>query len=72
VERLRKISAFLCLGNLSYEPGDMLGGGEFIHAFRSEGELASEFAEGGFALAHLHIPQEKGDFHGIALLQKTP
>ncbi len=68
VERLRKVFAYLSLGNLEYEPGDMLVG-EFNHAFRDEGELCFEFAEGGFELVHLHIP-ERGDTHGAALLKK--
>jgi SAM-dependent methyltransferase len=70
VERLRRLCAYLSLGNLWYEPGDMLGGYEFIHAFGDRTGLMAEFAEGGFALAHLHIPAGKEDTHGMALLQK--
>jgi SAM-dependent methyltransferase len=71
VDRLRKLFAYLSFGNTSYEPGDMLGALEFIHAFTSKAELTSEFAAGGFALTHLYVPHEQGDIHGIALLHKT-
>lgn len=56
-ELARKIFAFLTRGNLEYEPGDILWNSlEFVHAFSSEAELRSEFAAGGFAVSHLHIP----------------
>jgi 2-polyprenyl-3-methyl-5-hydroxy-6-metoxy-1,4-benzoquinol methylase len=58
VESVRKIFALLTLGNLQYEPGDMLwSNSEFLHAFSSEDEIKSEFAAGGFAVLHLHIPE---------------
>ena len=70
VDRIRKIFAYLSMGNLWYEPGDMLMGEmEFLHGFRDEDELAAEFAEGGFELIHLHIPQGQ-DGQGLALLYK--
>lgn len=69
-ERLRKLFAYLSLGNLWYEAGDMLGGHEFIHAFGDRAGLEAEFADGGFALAHLHLPDGRDDTHGMALLQK--
>jgi SAM-dependent methyltransferase len=72
VDLMRKIAAYLTLGNLWYEPGDgLLMGCVYVHAFRDEGEVASEFAEGGFELIHLHIPREKGDTHGVAILRKA-
>jgi SAM-dependent methyltransferase len=62
VELARKIFAYLTLGNLSYEPGDKLWlNSEFIHAFSSETELMSEFAECGFRAQHLHIPESGVD-----------
>jgi SAM-dependent methyltransferase len=71
VEWLRKMFACLSLGNFWYEPGDVLGGVEFIHAFRSEAELVAEFTAGGFAVTYLHIPSQKDDTVGMALLQKA-
>jgi SAM-dependent methyltransferase len=58
-ELVRKIVAFLTLGNLWYEKGDTLSNNiEFIHAFSQEDEVRSEFAEGGFEVLHLHIAEE--------------
>ena len=56
VERLRKIFAYLTLGNLSYEPGDyLLGEVEFHHYFHHASELAGEFSgRGVYADAPLH------------------
>ena len=72
VDRLRKLFAYLSMGNMWYEPGDVLHGDiEFVHRFGDKSELASEFAEGGFAVPYLHIPSEKGDTIGMALLHKA-
>jgi SAM-dependent methyltransferase len=71
VEWLRKIFAYLTLGNLWYEPGDRLTGIEFIHAFQSETEIASEFSAGGFAVTRLHPPDKGEGTLGIALLQRS-
>jgi SAM-dependent methyltransferase len=68
VDRIRKLFAYLSLGNLWYEPGDSLHG-EFLHHFREESELSSEFAAGGFELPHPYIINEK-ERRGIALLYK--
>jgi hypothetical protein len=58
VELVRKAFAFLSLGNMWYEPGDMLWqNAEFLHPFSSEEEIRSEFAESGFAISYLHIPE---------------
>ena len=58
-EWLKRAIALLTLGNLTYEPGDMLWA-EFIHGFRSQAELRAEFIAGGFAVVDLrvyeHIP----------------
>lgn len=68
VELSRKAFAYLTLGNLSYEPGDILWGGvEFIHAFSLEAELKSEFTAGGFTVANLFIPES--GVEGGALLK---
>jgi SAM-dependent methyltransferase len=68
VELARKIFAFLTLGNLWYEPGDMLWlNVEFIHAFSSEAELRSEFAEGGFVALDFLIP-DSGNEAGAVLI----
>jgi SAM-dependent methyltransferase len=58
-EFIRKILAFLTLGNLRYEKGDMLWHNiEFIHAFSSEQDLRSEFKEAQFNVEHIQIPEE--------------
>lgn len=48
-EILRKMLAWITLGNFSYEKGDMVWGDrEFIHAFLSEGEVIAEVEPAGF------------------------
>lgn len=67
---LHKIIAWITLGNLSYERGDILwGNAEFIHAFSSESDLNAEFAAAGFHVAWLNIPTAI-QMWGEALLQK--
>jgi SAM-dependent methyltransferase len=71
VEYARRIFAFLTLGNLTYEPGDLLvGNQEFIHAFSSEDDLKSEFAQGGFGVLDLKLP-ESGVEGGALLVSKS-
>jgi len=67
--RLRRLVAALTLGNFSYEPGDMLWGGiEFSHAFGSEQEVASEFAEAKLEIHKLHFSAYSP--RGWAILRK--
>ena len=67
-ELARKAIAFLTLGNLRYERGDMLWLKiEFVHAFFSEDEIRSEFRQGGFEVLHIHVP---GGIRGGAVLRK--
>ena len=55
---MRKIFALLTIGNLCYEPGDILWGNkEFIHAFSSDLELKSELTDGGFEVLDLYLPE---------------
>jgi SAM-dependent methyltransferase len=69
-EIVRRIFAYLTLGNRSYESGDMLWGNvEFIHAFSSETDLRFEFREGGFDVVFMHIPDQKT--LGGAILKKS-
>jgi SAM-dependent methyltransferase len=68
LDRVRKLFAYLSLGNLWYEPGDTLHG-EFLHHFREEPELSSEFAAGGFELTHPYLINER-ERRGIALLRR--
>jgi SAM-dependent methyltransferase len=69
-ELVRKIVAFITLGNIWYEKGDTLSYNlEFIHAFSQEAEVRSEFAEGGFKVLHLHIAEET--LLGGAVLKKS-
>lgn len=59
VELARRAVAYLTLGNLSYEPGDMLWHNvEFIHGFLSEDALRAEFEAGGFQVLHLQIREK--------------
>ncbi len=47
----RRIVAACTMGNLSYEPGDMLwGNAEFVHAFSSRETVKSEIEEGGLSV----------------------
>lgn len=69
-EFARRTIAWLTLGNLFYEKGDMLWGNiEFIHAFSSEEELEYEFKLGGFKTFHIQFPDKSR--RGGALLQKV-
>ena len=69
-EFLRRMIAWITLGNRSYERGDMLWCNmEFIHAFSMESDLRAEFAAAEFHVAWLNIPTD-GDMRGEVLLQK--
>jgi SAM-dependent methyltransferase len=68
VEFIRKLFAFLTLGNLEHKKGDMiLNDKEYIHAFSSIEELRLEFDEGGFEVAHIH--RKEGKKNGGAILK---
>ena len=68
-EKLRKALAWLTLGNISYEPGDMLWYNiEFIHSFTSLEELRTEFTAAGFEISQLNISNNK--IWGGAVLKK--
>ncbi len=55
-KRLRKLIAFATLGNVQYEDGDHIHAAlEFVHSFRSEEELRSEFEAAGFSAYYLKI-----------------
>lgn len=70
VEFFLKIFAYISLGNLWYEKGDMLWGNvEFIHAFPSEDMLRSEFEEGGFQVIKIDVSE--GSVRGGAILRST-
>ena len=59
-DRLRKIFAYLTLGNIHHEKGDMIWReAEFIHTFWSEELLRSEFEQSGFQVVELNIPKEQ-------------
>jgi len=71
VEWLRKAFAYLCLGHLSYEPGDVLQGEiEFIHRFGHEADLDAEFTAGGFEVIHPYLIKPE-EHRGVALLHKA-
>jgi len=66
----RKAVAFLTMGNLQYESGDMLWGNvEFVHAFSSQDALRSELTEGGFEVVHIKISNQM--MMGGALLKRS-
>jgi ubiquinone/menaquinone biosynthesis C-methylase UbiE len=55
-ELVRRALAWLTLGNIGFENGDILFGTiEFRHAFSAEEDLQSEFAAGGFEWLYLTI-----------------
>ncbi|MFO7981280.1 MAG: class I SAM-dependent methyltransferase [Candidatus Aminicenantes bacterium] len=67
-EKLKQITAFLSLGNLHYEKGDIFFTSyEFIHRFVSQDSLVSEFEEGGFEVLKINFPTN--DIKGYALLK---
>lgn len=67
---LRRLLAYITLGNLWHEEGDMLWANiEFIHAFSSEDKIKSEFQEGGFEVEYLSFGRELP--RGEALLKKA-
>lgn len=66
---VRKVIAWLTLGNTGFENGDILFGTlEFRHAFRAEQDLRAEFNDGGFEILHLSVFD--GMMRGGALLYK--
>lgn len=68
-EFLKKVVAGATLGYLGYERGDQLWGSvEFQHFFSSQQELEQEFAEGGFEIINLRLPE--GEIRGGAVLRK--
>ena len=72
---VRRLLAWATLGNLEYEPGDMLWAEtEFIHAFRTREELCGELAEAGFELVYWRIfdlwPCGGAIFHKSAAMDK--
>ena len=61
--------SFLTSGNREFEVGDQLNANlEFIHSFRTEDELRSEFQIAGFSVLHLNIFE--GLWLGAAILLK--
>ena len=59
VETFKKVLAYLSLGNIYYEKGDMLWyDREFEHRFADEAELKKEFAEAAFHLEKLVVKPE--------------
>lgn len=68
-DRLRKIFAYLSMGNIHHEKGDMIWReSEFIHTFWSEELLRSEFEQSGFQVVEVNIP--KNSLWGSAILRK--
>lgn len=66
---LRKIFAYLSLGNIKYERGDRLYyHNEFVHFFSSEKEVKTEFGEAGFKTYFFNIFKSG---RGGAILQKA-
>jgi len=68
-EFLKKLVAGATLGFRGYERGDQLWGNvEFQHFFSSRPELESEFAEGGFEIMRIRLPD--GEVRGGAVLRR--
>jgi SAM-dependent methyltransferase len=66
----QRLLGWATLGYRQLEPGDMLWQQrEFLHAFRDEKDLRSEFAAGGFSV--LHIEFQPGILCGGAVLRKS-
>jgi len=59
--RLRSLVAWLTLGNRHFEEGDeILGDIEFLHAFRKQDEVSSEFEAANFSVHYLSISDRTG------------
>ena len=70
VDFLRKVFAYLTLGNLWYEPGDVLHANvEFIHRFGDEAQLDAEFTAGEFEVMRPYLINQK-ELRGLAILHK--
>lgn len=70
-ERIRKFFAYLTLGNLWYEKGDILWTNqEFIHAFSKENELMAEFENADFEAVCMHFDEDMS--RGGAVLKLKP
>ena len=55
---VRRVIAACTLGNLAYEPGDMLWRNvEFVHEFTSEDAVRSELEEGGLSVVRIQTDQ---------------
>ncbi|MHC4181886.1 MAG: class I SAM-dependent methyltransferase [Planctomycetota bacterium] len=66
---LKKLFAYLTLGNFLYENGDVLWKEtEFQHLFSSEEEIRAEFEKGGFGVDYIHVPSN--GLRGEALLRR--
>jgi SAM-dependent methyltransferase len=66
---MRKAIAWLTLGNIAFENGDILFGTlEFRHAFDAEQDLHAEFDASGFET--LYLTEFDGMMRGVAVLQK--
>lgn len=66
---LKKLLAFLTMGNFWYENGDVLWcNTEFMHFFLSEKKIGREFKEGGFKVEYLNLPSN--NIRAEALLRK--
>jgi SAM-dependent methyltransferase len=67
---VRRIVAACTLGNLAYEPGDILWlNVEFVHEFTSEDAVRSELEEGGLSVVRIRTDQTA---RGHAVCRKSP
>jgi hypothetical protein len=67
---VRRLFAALTLGNLAYEPGDMLWHDvEYVHEFSSEDVLRSELEEGGLSVLRIRTGPTA---RGYAICGKDP
>lgn len=67
---LKKLIAYLTLGNFLYEKGDVLWvNTQFIHFFSSENETRSELEQGDFEVDYIHVSSNA--IRGEALLRRV-
>ena len=71
-EFAKKALAFMTLGNLRYEKGDIISRGfEFLHVFSSVEELAFEVESGGFEIVKINISKRPMAWSLALLIKKN-
>ena len=69
-EWFKRAFAYFTLGDLTYEPGDMLWANiEFVHRFQSEAKVRAEFIAAGSTGLDLRV--YAGEVRGDAVLRRA-